>query len=90
MYDELQKLKAEVEELKKQIADRDRQQIKLPLDVASKTALGVPFGEGAGSATLTQSVAIAATPTSISVPAAYAGTFFLVVNGTRYEIPYIT
>ena len=83
----MKELENKVKELEAYISERKKQQISFPLDVASKTALGSPYGEGVGTSTLTQSVNVPATPTAISVPAAYAQTFILIVNGVRYEVP---
>lgn len=88
---ELELLKAQVQELLEWKKQRETQQIAYPLDIASKTALGAPYGEGAGSTTKTQSVAVSVSgdpeTVNVTVPAAYVQTFILVVNGVRYEIP---
>lgn len=89
MEQEIQQLRKEVKELQEWKRSRERQQITFPLDIASKTALGAPYGEGSGSATLTQSISLTGNPQSISVPAAYNDTLILVVDGVKYEIPYL-
>lgn len=68
---------------------RKVQQLSLPVDDASRNALGAAVGVGPGSTATSQSVNISTTPMSISVPAAYAGTEILVINGVQREIPYI-
>ncbi len=66
------------------------QQISNPLDVASRNLIGGAEDNGAGSSSLTQSVSISGDPESINVPAAYAGTRFIILDGVRYEIPYLS
>lgn len=86
---ELEQLKAEVAELKKWREERRVQQISYPIDESSRNALGAPSYVGPGSSDLTDTVNIGATPTSIQVPSAYAGTVIIRINGTSYEIPYL-
>lgn len=89
MTPEMQKMQAQIADLLQWKAARERQQISFPLDDASRNSLGVPTFVGAGSSDRTDTVGVAATPTSISVPAAYVGTIIISINGTQYEIPYI-
>lgn len=89
MNPEIEQLKRQLQELLEWKASRERQQISFPLDLASKNSLGVPTSVGAGSSSLTQSVAVSSTPTNIDVPAAYAGSIIISIEGVSYEIPYI-
>lgn len=68
---------------------RQVQQISFPVDEASRNALGVVTRSGPGSSTKTQSVLVSGTPSSITVPAAYAGTIILLADGVPFEIPYL-
>lgn len=67
--------------------ERKVQQLALPVDDASRAALGAVTGKGPGSTTKTQSVAVSSTPTNITVPAAYVQTVVVEIDGTQYEIP---
>jgi len=81
--------KVQHEEMYADFQARQVQQIRYPLDEASKNSLGVVTEEGLGSGSLTQSVAIATIPTTfISVPAAYAGYVIFEAGGVKYVIPY--
>lgn len=69
---------------------RKAQAIPFPLDQASKNSLPGAVGAGLGSHALTQVVAVATVPPSnINVPAAYAGTVLVTIEGVTYELPYI-
>ncbi len=63
------------------------QQLSLPVDDASRAALGAVTGRGPGSTTKTQTVAVSSTPSNITVPAAYVKTVVVEIDGTQYEIP---
>lgn len=78
-----------LQELYEWMQQRKTQQLSFPVDDASKNALGVVLGNGAGSGATTQSVAVSSTPTNINVPAAYTGYINIVVDGGQYKIPYI-
>lgn len=81
---ELEMMVAELMEWKQK---RSVQQLSYPVDDSSRNALGVATITGRGTATLTQSVAVASTPTNITVPAAYTDTILIVSEGNQYEIP---
>lgn len=66
---------------------RKVQQLSYPVDDASRNALGVIADGGAGSATLTQSVAVSGNPENITVPAAFSSSRFVVIGGATLEIP---
>lgn len=68
---------------------RQTQQLRYPVDDASKSALGVPIGKGAGSSSTTRSQNVASTPTSFTVPVNPAGTIIIEVEGVLYEIPHL-
>lgn len=87
MEQRLKQLERAVAELSAWKEEREKQQIKFPIDPASRVALGAPYGEGAGSTSLTQSVSVPSTPTSINVPAAYVQSVLVVIDGVRYEFP---
>lgn len=78
-----------IDDLAKWKEDRIRQQITSPLDDVSKANIGAAVGHGAGSVALTQSVSVPTAPTTISVPAAYAGTRVIEIEGQQYTIPYL-
>lgn len=78
-----------IEQLEEWKAKKEKQQISFPVDEASKIALGVAFGDGLGSTGTTQSINLTGNAQTISVPADYSGTLYLVVDGVRYEIPFI-
>lgn len=79
-----------VDELYRYMLARQKQQISLPLDKTSRNLLGAVAIDGAGSHGLTQSVGVATTPpSSVTVPAAYAGTVIFDAEGIAYEIPYL-
>jgi hypothetical protein len=87
--EEITNLKQQVQELLDWKAAREHIFISNPLDDISKINIGAAIGNGLGSKTKTQSVAVASTPTNITVPAAYTGTVLLVIGGTTYEVPYL-
>jgi len=74
-------------ELYQWMKDRDKTQITNPLDDVSKSNLGALIYVSPGSTTKTQSVAVSSTPSNITVPAAYAKTVVVTLNGVQYEIP---
>lgn len=87
MKELLEKLQEQVAGLLEWKRQRETQQLSYPVDLASKTALGVPTGVGPGSKTLTQTINTAGA--TASVPAAYAGTVIIEIEGTQYELPYL-
>ena len=88
MSEEIAKLQQQVQELLEWKKKKEEQQISYPLDIASRTALGAPYGEGAGSSSLTQSYSVVGGGGgTVTAPKAYASSFFIVVNGVRYEVP---
>lgn len=76
-----------LKELYEWMLERKKQALPYPVDDVSKNALGVPIGKGAGSHALTQSINTAGA--TANVPAAYAGTELIDINGTTREIPYL-
>ena len=68
---------------------RKRQQISLPLDPASKNLFAGIRDGGLGSHLLTQSISLSGVAENINVPASYAGTLFIVSDGSTYEIPFL-
>lgn len=67
---------------------KKRQQITLPLDDASRNLLGGVTYDGAGSTATTQVYTDSGSDT-VAAPKAYTGTLLLVIEGVRYEVPYI-
>lgn len=78
-----------IEQLEEWKSAKEKQQINFPVDEASKISLGAAFGDGLGSTTLTEDLSLTGNAQSITVPAPYAGSVFIVVDGVRYEIPFI-
>lgn len=78
-----------VRELYAWMQERKRQQISYPLDEASRNSLGAPVYRGAGAATLTQ-VAVDSNGDTVTVPAAYARSLILEVDGAQFEVPSLT
>lgn len=72
-------------ELYQRMQERKVQQLALPVDDASRNALGAAISTGTGSSAKTQ--VIDTSGASAIVPAAYVQTFILVVNGVQYEVP---
>lgn len=70
------------------IEARKKQQLTDPMDDTSRLVLRAITDGGTGSHTLTQSINVASTPQSISVPAAFTGTIFLKTNSGDVEVPY--
>lgn len=89
-YQEEQSLKAQVADLLRWKAEREQQQIRFPIDDASRKTIGGGTSEGPGSSGLTQSISLTGGAESILVPSAYIGTELFVFEGIRYEIPYIS
>jgi hypothetical protein len=90
MEERLAQLEAEMAELRRENSERNVQQIKYPLDDISRTILGTGLtSSGLGATDTTQTIAIASTPASIDVPAAYEGTILILSDGATYEIPYL-
>jgi len=77
----------QLKELYEWMQQRKVQQLSYPVDDASRNSLGVPVGNGTGSTTKTQALSLTGNAQNINVPAAYAQTFLLVVDGVRYEVP---
>lgn len=67
---------------------KKRQQITMPLDDASRILLGAITYDGAGSTAKTQ-VYTDSNSDTVTAPKAYTGTLLLVIEGVRYEVPYI-
>lgn len=86
MNPDITKLQAQVAELMAWKAARERQQISLPLDDASKLSSGAYFRVGVGTHALTQVVTDSHGDT-VTVPAAYSGTRFIIAEGEQVEIP---
>lgn len=83
-----------VQELSSWKQEREIQSVPFPLDEASKFAIfenqtNLVFG-GAGTAGLTEGINLTGNPQVITVPKAYTDTIVLTLNGTAYEVPYIT
>lgn len=66
---------------------RQRQFIPYPVDEASRNALGAVTKVGAGSSDLTDTISTAGA--TATVPAAYAGSIIVSMNGENYELPYL-
>lgn len=88
MEERLQQLEREIAELRAWRQLREQQQISYPLDDASRNTIGAVSGAGPGSSTLTQTINTAGA--TASVPAAYAGSIIIAVEGGQYEIPYLS
>lgn len=88
MNPDIQQLQEQVAELMEWKAEKERQQITYPLDEASKTGSGALFKAGVGTKALTQVVTDSHGDT-VTVPAAYAGTRLIRVEGEQIEIPYL-
>lgn len=86
----IQDMQAQIATLTARIDKRDHQQLVAPVDDVSKAVIGAALANGAGSHALTQSIGIGAVPASITVPAAYQGTRFILLDGTQYEFPYLS
>lgn len=69
---------------------KKRQQITLPVDAASKAALGALIGGSIGTSDLTDTITIGAGGGSADVPKAYAGTFWIIDGGTQKEVPFLS
>ena len=80
---------AKLDEMYADFQARQLQQIRFPLDEASKNSLGAVIGDGPGGSALTDNINIGATPTSIDVPAPYTGSIVIIVEGVKYEIGYL-
>lgn len=80
---------ARIELLESYVEERKVQQIAYPLDQSSKNSLGAPALLGEAAVTLTQNKSVPSTPTTISVPAAYAGSIVLEIEGVQYVIGYL-
>lgn len=64
------------------------QQLFAPVDDVTKAVIGAALGNGAGSHALTTTATVSGG--SVTVPAAYQGTRIILLDGTQYEIPYIS
>lgn len=80
-------LEAQVAQLMVYMNARKIQQLSFPVDDSSKAALGVPTTRGAGSTTTTQTIALSGNAQNINVPAAYARTVILEIEGDLFELP---
>lgn len=89
MEERIAQLEAQIASLLEWKNARELQQIRYPLDEASRASLGTVTVDGLGGTALTQSINIASTPQSISVPRAYLDTILLNTGDVRYEVPYI-
>lgn len=89
MEERIKQLENQIAELIEWKRQREIQQISAPLDEASKNNLQSPTLVGAGSSSTTQNKNLSGDPQTITVPAAYAGTIVLNINGVQYEIPYL-
>lgn len=89
MKEQIARLEQQVRQLLDWMAAKKQQQISRPLDDASRNNIGALYASSGTSKALTQSKSISSTPTSISVPAAYAGTVFIAIDGKVREIPYL-
>jgi len=76
-----------LEEVYQWVQDRKVIQLTTPVDDISKANIGALVYVSPGSTTKTQSVAVSSTPTNINVPAAYAKTVVVSLNGVQYELP---
>jgi len=85
--EKMAQLEAQVTLLMEYMNARKIQQISFPLDEASKTSLGVPTSEGAGSTALTENRSLTGNAQTISVPKAYVQTILVRINGALYELP---
>lgn len=75
-------------ELYNWMKQRQVQQLSLPVDDASRNALGAIVSSSGAQSTLTQSYTDS-NGDSVTAPKAYAGTIFVLKDGTTYEIPYL-
>lgn len=89
MEERLAKLEAQIAELSAWKTQREQQQVAFPLDDISKNIIGGVIYDGAGSTDTTDDLSISGDPETVQVPASYDGTILLLVDGVRYEIPYI-
>lgn len=88
MNPDIQKLQEQVAELMAWKAAREAIQLPYPVDDISRLNLRAVSTSGFGSHALTQVVSVPATPTNITVPAAFSGTFLLEGADGRFEVPY--
>lgn len=99
MNEELKQLKERVDNLARQNQEllewkrqKTQQQISYPLDDPSRNIVGGLQDDGPGATSLTQvytdNNAVSGGDTHTGTKA-YAGTRLILINGTRYEIPYI-
>lgn len=70
------------------IEARKTQQLFDPFDDTSRLILRALTDGGTGSHSLTQSINVASTPQSITVPAAFTGTFIVNSANGPVEVPY--
>lgn len=84
---DIEQLKQRVAELEAYVSARKVQQLSNPLDVASKSVINAPIGEGAGSTTLTQTLNLTGEVQQITTPALFASSVIVVIGGVRYEFP---
>lgn len=89
MQEQITKLQQQVDELLEWKRARQRQQISYPIDQASQNTLGAAIGNGLGTHALTQNINLTGNPQTITPPAAYGGTIFLVISGETYEVPFL-
>lgn len=87
-FEQFQEMIHKVDELYEFMMQKKEQQISLPLDDASRNILGGVAYDGGGSTTKTQIYTDSNSDTHTG-PKAYAGTILLLVDGVRYEVPYI-
>lgn len=73
-------------ELYQWMKEKKIQQLSLPVDDASKNALGASIVTGSGSTAKTQ-VYTTGLGDTVTAPKAYAQTFVMVANGVIYEVP---
>jgi hypothetical protein len=93
MEERVRQLEQQVRDLLAWISERNFQQIRYPLDEASRNTLAEEFTQvedlGDGSTPLTQTINLSGNAETITVPRAYADTVLLKVGDTTYEIPYL-
>lgn len=89
MEQEIAQLKDQIAELMAWKEQKTKQQILFPLDDASRNTIGGVIPDGAGATTKTLDLNLTGNAETITVPALYTGTILLLIDGVRYEIPYI-
>lgn len=79
---------AQFQEMYQWFQQRKVQQLSLPVDDASRNALGAIVASSGAQSTLTQDYTTSDAAT-VTAPKAYAGTIFILKDGTTYEVPYL-